>query len=132
MGGAYLSANGTFPNGTTILESYKPTGMIEFHTPSEHTFLGGQHYDVEMEILYTNSEGGLARASMYFDRSFGGNTRNSFIDSLQLDTPGATPLHINFQLLLNKISLVSLWYYEGSIPYPPCTENVKWFLFNDP
>ena len=48
----YMRVEGSFPNGTDIYEVLKPTGHLEFHTPSEHTFGNGTHYDVELEIYY--------------------------------------------------------------------------------
>ncbi len=84
----FMKVEGTFPNDTDINDLFKPVGVIEFHSPSEHTFVNEEHYDIEMEVLFEDKNGRQARASFFFDRTAGGNTQNSFIDALNLGTPG--------------------------------------------
>jgi len=61
---------------------------------------------------------------------------NDFLDSLSLDNPGhdqVGTLNGNaFQMMLETINLGTMWQYDGSMTYPPCTEGVKHFIFNDP
>jgi len=45
-----MKLNGTYANGTDATDELEPVGVIEFHTPSDHTF-DGQHFDVEAEVL---------------------------------------------------------------------------------
>jgi len=45
-----MKLNGTYANGTNASDELVPEGVMEFHTPSDHTF-DGAHFDVELEIL---------------------------------------------------------------------------------
>jgi len=71
---------------------------------------------------------------MFFNRS-AGNYDNDFWKVLDIPhyPPASTyepPKHIPLQKLLLDVS--NVFYYVGSIPYPPCTEGVSWFLYNSP
>ena len=110
------------------MEKFCVGSVIEFHTPSEHT-LDGNHYDVEAEILH---EG--ARVSIFFDVEKGGNEANPFIEALNLDTATnqSQPLNLPLNELISKAGQGSISIYDGSLPYPGCDENVKWFIFENP
>lgn len=54
------------------------------HAPSEHTF-NGAHYDLEMQFYHKDSSSNTAALAIFFDRSAGGNSKNSLIDNLNVD-----------------------------------------------
>jgi len=111
---------------------YKPKGLMQFHTPAEHTFNGRDRMDVEVEIHYQDMFGNLAIVSVFMDR--GGSGRIDLTDYLGLSgevgrehiIKDAIPL----ASLFDGLDTNSLWYYKGSLPYPPCTAGVEWYLFD--
>jgi carbonic anhydrase len=113
---------------TPINSKYCIGNTMELHIPSEHTF-GGNHYDVELEILHKN-----ARVSIFFDVVEGGNQTSPFIEELNLDKKffRAQPLNLPLNELISKAGEGRITIYDGSKPYPGCEEDVKWFIFENP
>lgn len=142
----YLRIEGTDLNKTDVYYVYKPTGVMEFHTPAEHTYFDGSRYDVELVVHWADKDGNLAETSFFFDHTVEAETTNNdlmdlltnsdFIDSLALDSPGHDMVgKLNgdaFQKMLETVNMGSLWLYDGSMTYPPCTEGVKHMVFLDP
>jgi hypothetical protein len=84
----FARIRGAFLNGSDSNRTFFSTGVAEFHTPAEHILPGDVVPDVELEFLMEDDEGNMARISVFFDRVEGGNCSNSFIEGLQLDSPG--------------------------------------------
>ncbi len=129
----FLNLKGTLPNGAAINKNYAPDGMLQFHTPAEHTF-SDTRFDVEMQIPFTEpTSGSKARVSVFFNvYSNNAEDENSFIQALNLDNPNGEIDRLPLQQLLQEVDPGHVWYYEGSLSYPPCTENVAWFLLVNP
>jgi carbonic anhydrase len=131
----FLRFNGSYMYGSEpVNETYFTTGEIEIHSPSQHTYLG-THYDVEVTILHKTQNNTQARVSVLFDRVQAGNEAHPFIDDLNIVKKGEAQSNMPSALSLNDLfteeaNLMHLMYYKGSIPYPPCTENVDWFVYN--
>jgi hypothetical protein len=81
-----------------------------------------------------------ARISLFFDRKKGGNSESALFTALNLRRVGVdyiVPPMPDFCIPLNKvldkaISETFFIEYPGSLPYPPCTPDVQWFLLNAP
>lgn len=129
----FFRVEGYTPDMKDFYKLYKPKGLMQFHTPAEHTFNGGQKYDVEVEIMYQDVMGNPAVVSIFMDR--GGSGRIDLTDYLNLQgETGRSAILDNIPLssLFDGLSENSLWYYKGSLTYPPCTAGVEWYLFDSP
>lgn len=114
---------------------YRPLGVMFFHSPSEHSF-DGLHYDVECQIFFEDDNFNMAVVSVFFDQAQGGEFRNDFLDTLSLENAGkenfVNSIGNELQKIFDSFEYVEVYSYDGSLTFPPCRENVKWFLINEP
>lgn len=121
---------------------------IVIHTPSEHTFQG-KKYDAEMQVLfYGQSKGDISKQvvlSFLFEGTPG--EYNKFFDSIDsFNFPNA--FHKE-KILKNDIFIPDIFYnmddennnsmkkfsfftYQGSLTFPPCTENTIMYVASKP
>ena len=112
---------------------------IVFHTPSEHT-INGVRYDMEMQVIhYGQTKGDIAKQvvfSFLFEKKPG--FYNKFIDDLDffsLPNPISKEAELRTNLFIPRVFYssddmdlpimrpFSFYTYQGSIPFPPCTER---------
>lgn len=128
-----------FRNEKMILHS------MTMHTPSMHT-INGEFYDLEVQIFHTRtpknfSDGGVA-FSLFFKRgketisskSKANYFFNQFINEIPSEETKFEKQIIvgedwNVNLLFPKTK--SFFYYQGSLPRPPCKENWTWVVFEE-
>ena len=87
-----------------------------------------------MHIVHQYSTGGLGGViGIFFDRHYGGNRHNEFIESLDFENASAdgNPVeNVNLSDLLDSIDMTKFWSYDGSLTTPPCTEGIKWTVMS--
>ncbi|KAI8611070.1 alpha carbonic anhydrase [Chytriomyces sp. MP71] len=111
----------------------------DVHSPSEH-HVDGQWYDLEVQLFhYTDAKKKTpVILSIFFNV---GDQPSSwlgqFIDGEKEPTPGK-PLTIgtsktifhNFKFP-DSVNSCQFYGYTGSLTYPPCTEQIQWFVAKD-
>ena len=121
---------------------------IVFHTPSEHT-INGSSYPMEMQIIHSGvSEGAINKhvvLSFLFIQKPG--IYNKFLDDIDffnLPNVIAKKRKMETDLYIPKIFYssddedipimrpFSLYTYQGSLTYPPCTQNTIHYVAADP
>jgi carbonic anhydrase len=131
-------------NGHTIQVNYDPGSTLvidsqvyqllqfHFHTPSEH-MLQGKAYDMEAHFVHRNAEGKLAVVGVMLKAG----ADNGFVNTLWANMPKAAGpekvvdgVTIDAQVLLPERRTYFL--YSGSLTTPPCSEEVRWQVFQDP
>ena len=139
----YMAASLELENtGNTIVARVKPGSYIlvdgarydlqqfEFHHPGESA-VGGKLTEMNVELLHKSADGKMAivEVRMAVDR---GNP-NAVLAMLWPHlpkTPGATEKVTD---MVNPGGFLpadrGYWTYTGSLSTPPCTEGVRWFVF---
>jgi carbonic anhydrase len=131
-------------NGKTIQVKYKPGSFIEFdrqifqllqfhfHHPSEHR-INGELYDMEMHFVHRHETGNLAVIGVFLKAGAFNPNLQTVWDAMP-EKPGeentAAGVVINAgQLLPAERRFLN---YSGSLTTPPCSENVTWYVMENP
>ena len=107
--------------------------QIALHTPSLH-LIDNQRYCLELNLYHKSIDGSIIIISVMVE----GNDRFSssqdffqeFVPSLTKTENKITNIPIDKRWNINQtIPLDKAFYlYKGSLPYPPCNENVTWII----
>ncbi len=105
--------------------------QFHFHHPSEHV-VSGEHYPMEAHLVHRSKEGELAVLGVFIKEG----QENQVLKTLWKEIPKKkSPEHmmvghvnINQILPLKKAA----YRYMGSLTTPPCSQIVRWIVFEDP
>lgn len=131
-------------NKHTLLLRYKPGSFVEwegekfeliqvhFHHPSEHQ-VNGKSFPMEIHLVHKTEDHQyivIAVFAKYGDE-------NKAIQRLWAHVPSKTDEEILVsKQLINARTLLpetkNYYFYDGSLTTPPCTENVTWFILEEP
>jgi len=118
--GSYIVANGVRYD---LLE-------FDFHHPAE-TAVKGQLSDMEVHLYHKSAEGKVAILSVRLIED--ASNPNAVLASLWPHLPKEEGQSEKVTEMVNPGGLLpserGYWTYEGSLPTPPCTEGVRWFVF---
>ena len=123
-----------------ILYKYD-ANSFHFHYDSEHTF-GQSHTDLEIHFLfkkdktYLTSKGILEDPDIAYDAlsinlfiAASGDIVNETFDNINIETLG--PTSNDFDLNAFVPIKRPIYFYEGSLTSPPCTENFNYIIATD-
>jgi carbonic anhydrase len=116
---------------TTARSSYA-LKQFHFHTPSEHT-IGGKSFPMEVHFVHQSAEGNFAVVSALFVEGPANDNLAKLIANFPAkkgDTNHVPELKLELGLHLPTKS--PAYSYLGSFTTPPCTENVEWFVLQEP
>jgi carbonic anhydrase len=135
---------GALDNGHTI-QINAPTGEIlavgdqsyalvqfHFHAPSEHT-VNGEHFPMEMHFVHQSEDGKLAVVGVLIEEG----AENVGIEPIweQLSEEHGTQTKLQLpEGMADKLfpTAKGIYYYDGSLTTPPCSEGVSWFVMKSP
>jgi carbonic anhydrase len=104
-----------------------------FHHPSEHA-VNGDLSDMEVDFLARSADGKLAMIAVLFSEI--SDFPNATVSALWQHLPKIAGAQQKDDDLVNPGGLFpsdpGYWTYTGSLPAPPCTEGVQWFVYETP
>lgn len=101
---------------------------IELHSPGGHR-IHDTFYPLEIHLIHKNSKGDLLIVAIFANIGADNQAISDMIRSAYShDKSRQFTAHLT-SLLNNGQSYYS---YAGSLPYPPCTENVQWRIIKAP
>lgn len=100
--------------------------QVHFHAESEHT-VNGEHYPLEAHFVHEAEDGRIAVIAVFFEV---GEANTEFAKILAGVTQGQTAEVIDLTELLPTND--SYYHYLGSLTTPPLTENVEWYIMQQP
>jgi len=131
--GHTIQANATTDSNLLVIEGneYKLL-QFHFHTPSEHQF-NSQNFDMELHLVHSDKNGNLAVLGIMIQNG----KKNELLAGMWNELPKEESIKdISEKYLIDLKALLpknqTSYEYEGSLTTPPCTEEVKWMVFEQP
>jgi carbonic anhydrase len=105
---------------------------IHFHTPAEHTVVG-QRLLMEIHFVHTSVEGNLVIVAQWTTPGMHNPAFETILQYYTLSANEPKPPGLQFKLDPRQLLAPFHGYYtyEGSETFPPCRENVTWYLMKD-
>jgi carbonic anhydrase len=139
----YVAGPETLTNdGRTIVARVSPGSYIvaggvrydlvefDFHHPSE-TAVKGKLTDMEIHLLHRSADGKMAILAIRLTEDIG--SPNATLATLWQHLPRTAGASEKVADMVNPAGLLpagrGYWTYMGSLSTPPCTEGVRWFVF---
>ncbi len=114
----------------------KSYGLLQFHlhAPSEHT-VDGMHYPMEMHFVHLAEDSALAVVGVLIEEGAENRALAPLWKQLE-EAPGTEatvelPIKFGDRIFTTGVN-TGVYYYEGSLTTPPCTEGVRWFIRKTP
>ncbi len=106
--------------------------QFHFHHPSEHA-VNGQRYLMETHFVHRNEHGEFVVLGALMQEG----TKNEVLQLILESMPAiAGPEHTIAEVKVNMVQLLpedqSAYQYFGSLTTPPCSELVRWIVFQQP
>lgn len=105
---------------------------IDFHHPSEHP-VRGRLSDIEVDLVYRSGDGKEAIAAVRLNGEQG--VPNAFLAAIWPHLPAKAGTTAKIADMVSAGGLLpadrGYWTYMGSEVTPPCTEGVRWFVFEN-
>lgn len=131
--GHTVQANATTESNSILVEGNKYNlAQFHFHTPSEHQF-NGQNYDMELHLVHKDANGKITVLGVMIQEGKKNEKLASIWDVLPQEETGediSVKEPVDLQGILPQEQ--TTFHYNGSLTTPPCTEEVKWIIFEQP
>ncbi|WP_459212636.1 carbonic anhydrase [Aquimarina rhabdastrellae] len=122
-----------FEKGDYILVEGKRFDLkqIHFHEASEHT-INGIRYPMEIHMVHANNQKEYAVLGVLVEEGLSSKPFEFLEKYLPIKIGEKKAINKAFNVNLNLPQNKSYYHYTGSFTTPPCTEGVKWFVFQEP
>jgi carbonic anhydrase len=138
-GGVKIENNGhtiqvTVHPGSYILVDGTRYDLVQFHFhhPGEEA-IKGTPADMDVHLVHRSADGKLAVIAVRFNQDH--DIANALMATLWPHLPATVGKSEELTDLINPGGFLpasrSYWTYTGSLSTPPCTEGVRWFIYQD-
>lgn len=131
--GHTVHANPTSESNTILVKGYEyKLAQFHFHTPSEHRF-NGQNFDMELHLVHKDANRKIAVLGVMIQEGKENEKLASIWDVLPKEETAediSVKERVDLQGILPQDQ--TSFHYNGSLTTPPCTEEVKWVIFEQP
>jgi carbonic anhydrase len=107
---------------------------LEFHHPSEHP-VKGKLSDMEVDLVHRSDDGKEAIVAVLLNEDRGRGNPNALLATLWDHLPAKPNTQARVTDMVSAGGLLptdpGYWTYIGSELTPPCTEGVRWFVFEN-
>jgi len=133
----------SFNNGHTIQHNEAPGSFLfvgddryaleqlHVHTPSEHT-IDGKHFPMEIHLVHKSGSGRIAVVAVLVEAKEKGTVEVPFYFGL----PSRSGEEVRYEGRRNPSDFLpqsrKYFEYSGSFTTPPCTEDVRWIVMQQP
>lgn len=120
--------NINFDDGNFLLRGKKKYHLrsIIFHHPSEHEIKGERH-SLEMQLYHKSEDEQKLFLAIFLEL---GDENRDFNDLINFIESKEKHAEINPKKFVDENDRI--FFYEGSLTFPPCTEGVKWYVTKKP
>lgn len=131
--GHTVQANAASGSNSILIEGREyRLAQFHFHTPSEHQF-NGKNYEMELHLVHKDSNGKITVLGVMIQEGEENKNLADIWDILpKEETDKDIPLNESVDLKALLPEDQTAFHYEGSLTTPPCTEEVKWTIFEMP
>lgn len=131
--GHSIQANAAALSNKLVIEGkeYK-LAQFHFHTPSEHQ-LNGQYFDMELHLVHQDAYGNNSVVALMIQEGYENETLAPLwrlLPKEKMKAEISVTKPVDIQALLPSDH--TLFYYNGSLTTPPCTEGIKWVVLKKP
>ncbi|WP_307893507.1 carbonic anhydrase [Bacillus swezeyi] len=128
--GHTIQANARAKSSSIFIEGHQyKLVQFHFHTPSEHQ-LNGKSYAMELHLVHKDENGKIAVLGVMIQEGKENQQLASIWDVLPKKET-VKDISLNEQVDLQRLlpQEKTAFHYNGSLTTPPCTEKVKWYIF---
>lgn len=116
--------------GTAVINGRNfELNQFHFHAKSEHT-VNGEHYPIEAHFVNQSQDGRLAVIAVFFKEGKENAGFNTVLSNIKKGEK------VNVDDEINVMSMIpantSYYHYLGSLTTPPLSENVEWYVMENP
>lgn len=118
-------------NQIVLGEVTYPLRQFHFHAPSEH-IEGGEYYPLEMHLVHQLDSGERAVVGVFIAVGAENSAFAPVWDNLSAAASPAVTTAVPVDVAQLLPADRQVYAYSGSLTTPPCDEEVKWFVMNEP
>ncbi len=105
--------------------------QFHFHEPAEH-LIEGIRYPMVIHLVHQNASGNYAVLAVMAKENKSSEPFDFLERYLPVSEGDTVKVDLAFDMNLNLPVNRAYFSYKGSLTTPPCTENVKWFIYKEP
>ncbi|MGL4725988.1 MAG: carbonic anhydrase [Scandinavium sp.] len=126
--GHSIQVNVSEGNTLTLDDELYTLNQFHFHSPSENE-INGQHFPLEMHLVYKTDSGNLAVLAVMFKTGSENKALANLWQYLPVKEGEESALSQPVQVKELLPSELNHYRFSGSLTTPPCTEGVAWMVF---